>query len=149
MSFFQSVLLRCWQPFSVMPLLSEYKHSYREITISGAATVPSRVVCSPYLRFCCHLIYILVTEVEQSQSVNVGSAEGDAPLLSDAVAICIKLQLHSQNEMYSAVFCFPSFFSPSLRTAARLPAETLFFSELVDGYAGNIYERLIQTPPLF
>ena len=71
----------------MIPLLSEYKHSYREITISGAATVPSQVARSPYLRFCCSLIYLLITEAEVSQSAEVGSAEGDAPLFSDAVVI--------------------------------------------------------------
>ena len=84
-SFFQSALLRCWQPFSVMMFLSEYKHSYRGITISGAATVPSPVARSPYFRFCCFLIYFLITEKKVSQSAEVGSAEGDATLLSDAV----------------------------------------------------------------
>ena len=72
-----------------MPFLSEYKHRYRGITISGAATVPLRVVRIPYLRFCFCLIYLLITETEEKESVKLGSAEGDAPLLSDAVVPCI------------------------------------------------------------
>ena len=72
-----------------MPLSPEYKHSYGGISISGAATDPSPVVHSRYLRFCFSLIYLLITETEVSQSVEVGSAEGDAPLFSDAVSICI------------------------------------------------------------
>ena len=68
-----------------MLLSSEYKHSYRNISILGAATVPSPVARSRYLRFCCDLIYLLITEAEVSHSVEVGSAEGDAPLFSDAV----------------------------------------------------------------
>ena len=66
--------------------LSEYKHSYRGITLSGAATDPSPVVHSRYLRFCFSLIYILITEVEENESADVGFAEGDAPLLTDDVA---------------------------------------------------------------
>ena len=72
-----------------MPLFPEYKHSYRGITLSGAATVPSPVVRSPYLRFCCCLIYLLITEADVSQSAELGFAEGDAPLLSDAVVLYI------------------------------------------------------------
>ena len=72
-----------------MPFLSEYKYSYRGATISGAATVPSPVVRSLYLRRCYRLIYILITEDEDNESAEVVLAEGDAPLLSDAVVICI------------------------------------------------------------
>ena len=72
-----------------MPFLSEYKYRSRGITISGAATVPLRVVRSPYLRFCCCLIYLLITEAEDNESAELSSAEGDAPLLSDAVVPCI------------------------------------------------------------
>ena len=79
----------CWQPFSVMPLLTKYKHSYRGITISGAATVLSPVVRSRYLRLCFSLIYLLITEAEVNQSAEVGSAEGDAPLFSEAIVPCI------------------------------------------------------------
>ena len=68
-----------------MPLLSEYQYSYRGLIISGAATVPSPVARSPYLRFCCGLIYILITEADQSQSTELSSAEGHATILSDAV----------------------------------------------------------------
>ena len=89
MSFFQSALLRLWQPFSVMPLLPEYKHSYRGITISGAATLPSLVACSRYLRFYCNLIYLLITEDELNQSAEIGSTEGDAPFFSDAFVFCV------------------------------------------------------------
>ena len=89
-SFFQSALLRYWQPFSVMPLSSEYKHNYGGISITGAATVPSPVARISYLQFCCHLIYLLITEAEDSQSAEVGSAEGDALLFSDAIPVCIK-----------------------------------------------------------
>ena len=89
LSYFQSALLRCWQPFSVMALFPKYKHSYRGTTLSGAATAPSRGAHIRYLRFCCCLIYLLITEAEDSQSAEVGSAEGDAPLLSDVVPVCI------------------------------------------------------------
>ena len=89
MIFFQSALLRCWQPFSVMPLASEYKHSYRGISIIDAATAPSPVARSRYLRCHCCLIYFLITEAEDSQFADVGSAEGDAPLFSDVVVSCI------------------------------------------------------------
>ena len=89
LSYFQSALVRCWQPFSVMPLSPEYKHSYRGTTLSGAATAPSQGAHIPYLRCSCCLIYFLITEAEDSQSAEVGSAEGDAPLLSDVIPICI------------------------------------------------------------
>ena len=69
-----------------MLLVTEYKHSYGGITLSGAATVPSPVARSRYLRLCFSLFYLLITEAEGSQSAEVGSAEGDAPLPSDAVA---------------------------------------------------------------
>ena len=72
-----------------MQLLTKYKHNYRGLIISGAAKVLSRVVSSLYLLFCCRLIYNLITEADQSQSAYVGLTEGDAPLLSDAVVICI------------------------------------------------------------
>ena len=88
-SFFQFALLRCWQPLSVMALLAKYKHSYKVITISGAATLPSPVVYSRYLRFCCRLIYTLITEVDPNQSADVCLTEGDAPLFPNAVSICI------------------------------------------------------------
>ena len=72
-----------------MPLFPEYKNSYKGLTISGAATVPSPVARSRYLQFCCCLIYFLITEAKESQSAELGSADGDAPLLSDVVSICI------------------------------------------------------------
>ena len=72
-----------------MPLVPEYKHSYGGITLSGAATDPSPVDCSRYLRFRFWLIYLLITEAEVSNSAEVGSAEGDTSLLSDAIAPCI------------------------------------------------------------
>ena len=72
-----------------MSFVTEYKHSYWGIIISDAATFLSRVVRSRYLRLCCRLIYILITEAEVSQSADVGFAEGDAPLLTDDVSICI------------------------------------------------------------
>ena len=137
LSFFQSALLRCWQPFSVMSLLTEYKHSYWGITISGAATVSSRDVCSRYLRFCCWLIYLLITEVEDSQSPEIGSAEGDTPLFSDAVSICIKPLLLNHNYMSSAVGCLPSLPSTALRTAGRSAAEILLLTESLNAYAGS------------
>ena len=133
LSFFQSALLRCWQPFSVMPLVTEYKHSYGGITISGAATVPSPVARSRYLWFCCWLIYILITEAEDSQSADVGSAEGDAPLLSDDVVICIKPLLPNHNLISSADGCLPSLSSTALRTAA----EMLLLAESFNGYTGR------------
>ena len=89
MSFFQSALLRCWQPFSVMLLSTKYKHSYRGITLSGAATVPLPVGRSRYLRLCFSLFYLLITEVEGSESAEVGFYEGDATLLSGVIAPCI------------------------------------------------------------
>ena len=48
-SFFQSARLRWLQPFSVIPFLTKYQHSYGVITISGAATVPSPVAHNRYL----------------------------------------------------------------------------------------------------
>ena len=89
MSLFQTALLRWLQPFSVMPLLSEYKHSYWGINISVGANFPSRAVDSRYLRLCFRLIYILITEVKISQTADVGFAEGDTPLLSDVAVDCI------------------------------------------------------------
>ena len=127
MSFFHSALLSCWQPFSVMPLSSKYTRSYWGITISGAATVPSLVACSLYLRFCCCcLIYLLITEVEVSQSAEVGSAEGNAPLPFDAISFCIKALLHRYNLISSAVYCFLSLSPISLRTAGKLATKILF-----------------------
>ena len=67
-----------------------------------------------------------------SQSSNVGFAEGDASLLSDAVIPCIKLLVRSHNSMSSAVVCFYSFSSISLRTAERLVSK--IFSELFKEY---------------
>ena len=72
-----------------MSLAAEYKHSYKGLNISGAATVPSPVARNRYLRFCCRLIYILITEAQDSQSAEVGSAEGDASFLSYAFVPCI------------------------------------------------------------
>ena len=126
LSFFQSALLRCWQPFSVMLLVAEYKHSYEVITNSAAATVPSPVARILYLRCCCCLIYLLLTEAEESQSAEVDSAEGDAPLLSNVVSICIKSLLHSPKWMFSADGFSLSLSSTALRTAGRLASEILF-----------------------
>ena len=121
----------------MMMFLSEYKHSYGGLTLSGAATVPSPVAHSRYLRFCCCcLIYILITEVEDSQFAEVGSAEGDAPLLSDAVFICIKPLLHSHNSMSSADDFSLSLSSTALRTAGRLAAEILLWTESINSYSG-------------
>ena len=89
LSFFQSALLRLWQPFSVMPLSSEYKHSYGGITFADAATVLSPAARIRYLRLCFCLIYLLITEVEDGKFAEVCSADGHAPLFSDDVAICI------------------------------------------------------------
>ena len=125
-----------------MSLLAEYKHSYRGLTISSAATVPSPVAHSLYLRFCWSLIYLLITEVEVSQSAEVGSAQGDAPLFSDAVPVCIKPLLPIGNLMSSAFGCSLSFFSTSLRTAGRLAAEIFFYAESFKGYPGRKHERL-------
>ena len=66
-----------------------------------------------------------------SQSADLCSAEGNAPLLSDAIAICIQIQLHSQKSMSSAVRCLLSLSSTSLRTAGRLAAEIHFLSESI------------------
>ena len=142
LSFFHSALLRCWQPFSVMPLLTKYKHSYWGLSISGMATVPSTVVRSRYLRFCCYLFYILITEVEVSQSADVGSAEGHAALPSDAASICIKPLLHIINLMSSADGCLFSLPSTSLKTARRLAPEILLSSESFNGYTGRKHGRV-------
>ena len=141
-SFFQSALLRYWQPFSVMPLFSEYKHSYKGITITSAATVPSPVARIRYLRFCCRLIYLLITEAEGSEFSDVGSAEGGAPLFSDDVVTCIKQLLHSCKSMSSVVGCLLSLSSTSLRTAGRPAAEILLYSESFNGYTGRNYGRV-------
>ena len=69
-----------------MPLSSEYKHSNGGETIIDAATFPLRGVYTRYLRFCCVLIYLLITEAEVSQSAELSFAEGEAPLFSDSVA---------------------------------------------------------------
>ena len=89
--------------------------------MSGAATVPSRGVHSPYLRCSCRLVSLLITEVEGSQSAEVGSTKGNAPLFSDSLALvpCIQPLLPSHNYISSAVPCFLSLFSTSLRTAGR------------------------------
>ena len=139
LSVFQSALLRFWQPPSVISLLPEYKHSYREITFSGAPTAPSPVARSPYLRFYFFLIQLFITEAEVSQSANVGLTEDGAPLLSDPVSICIKQELHNNNSIFSSVRCSPSLFSTSLRTAGMLAAEILCDSELVNEYTGSKY----------
>ena len=112
MSFFQSALLRRMQPFSVILLLTKYKHSYRDLTFSATATVPSRDVHIPYLRWHCNLIYLLTTEAEVNQSADVGSAEGDAPLFPNAIVIYIYPQLPSYNLIYCS-------FSSSLSSTAR------------------------------
>ena len=125
-----------------MPLSPEYKHSYREITISGAATVPSPVARSRYLRFCCSLIYHLITEIEVNQFSDVGSVEGDAPLLTDVIFNCIKPLLHSRNMISSADGCCLSLSSTALRTAGRLAAEILFLPESFKGYTGSKRVRL-------
>ena len=80
--------------------------------------------------------------MEESQSAEVGSVEGDAPLFSDFIAICIKLLLLSHSSMSSADGCFLSLSSTALRTAGRLAAEILFLSESFNGYAGRKHERL-------
>ena len=67
--------------------------------------------------------------MEESQSADVGSAEGDAPLFSDFVVPCIKPLLHSSNLMSPADCCSLSFSSTSLRTAGRSAAEILFQSD--------------------
>ena len=121
-------------------MLSEYKHSYRGITLSGAATVPSPVARSRYLRFCCCLIYHLITETEGSKSAEVGSAEGDALLPFDVIAICIKPLLHSHKPMFSAVGWLLSLSSTALRTAGMLAAETILLAESFNGYPGCKYE---------
>ena len=140
-NFFQSALLRCWQPFSVMLLFPEYKHSYRGITISGAATVPSPVARSRYLRFCFCLIYLLITEVEDSQSAEIGSAEGDAPLLSDVVSICIKLLLPNHNLIDSSFSL--SLSSTARRKIGRSAAAIFFLSAFISTYLS--YRSKIQT----
>ena len=72
-----------------MSLSSEYKYSYRGISISGAAILLLSVAGSPYLRFCCVLTYLLNTEAEVSDSDDIGSTEGDKSFLSDTVVPCI------------------------------------------------------------
>ena len=109
-----------------MLLIPEYQHSYGGITISDAATVPSRGARNPYLRFCCCLNDLFITEGEVSQSDEVGSAESDASFFSDAVVICIQTLIPNHNYRSSAVRCSPSFFSISLRTAGKLSAEIHF-----------------------
>ena len=106
------------------------------------------LICSRYLRLCCRLIYILITEAEVSQSADVGSAEGDAPLPSDAIAPFVKPLLPSHN-FISSVVCSPSFFSTFLRTAGRLEAEILLYSELVNRYVGCSHAILRIHTPLF
>ena len=125
-----------------MSLAAEYKHSYWGITISGTATVPLPVTRNRYLRFCFGLIYLLITEAEESQSANVGWTEGHAPLLTDAIPPCIKQLLHRYNLNSSADGCCLSLPSTSLRTAGRSAAEIVLFSESFNGYAGCKYGRL-------
>ena len=59
-----------------------------------------------------------------SQSSNVGFAEGDASLLSDAVVLCIKPLLQSHNLIYSSFS--PSLFSTALRRRGRSTAAIFF-----------------------
>ena len=69
-----------------MPLLTKYEQSYGGKTLSGAAIFPSQVARSLYLRCRYCLIYFYITEVEKSQSAEIGSAESDAPLLSNDIS---------------------------------------------------------------
>ena len=66
-------------------LSSNYKHSYREISIAGAATFLARVARSRYLRYCYGLIYYLITEAEVNQSADIGFAEVLTALFSDVI----------------------------------------------------------------
>ena len=118
-----------------MRLSPKYKHSYRGLSLSGAATVPSPVARIPYLRFCCCLIYLLITEAKESESVEVGSTDGDATLLSDVISVCIKPLILIHNLISSAVRCLLSLLSTSLRTVGRLAAEILLLPESFNGYA--------------
>ena len=77
-----------------------------------------------------------------SQSADVGSAEGHAPFLSDAVLICIKPLLHSQNLISSADGFSLSLSSTALRTVGMLAEEMLLSSESFNGYPGCKHERL-------
>ena len=72
-----------------MPFLTKYQQKYGVITISGAAIFPLPVARSRYLRYCCSLIYPLITETEENESAEVGSAEGDASLFTDIVVVFI------------------------------------------------------------
>ena len=120
-SYFQSALVKLRQPFSVMSLMSECRHSYWGITFLGAASFPSPVARNPYLWYSFSLTYLLITEVEKSQLAEVGSAEDLATLLSDAIVHCIYPLLLSHKCMSPT--CFLSFPSTSLRTTGRSSAE--------------------------
>ena len=61
-----------------------------------------------------------------SQSAEVGSAEGDAPLFSDAVFTYVQSLLPSHNRISSAALCLLSFVLTSLRNPGRLAAEIFF-----------------------
>ena len=75
-----------------------------------------------------------------SNSAEVGSAEGDAPLLSDAIVPCIKPQLLIHNLISSADDCSLSLSSTALRTAERLAAEILLLPQSFNGYPGRNHE---------
>ena len=141
-SFFQSALLRCWQPRSLMAFPTKYKHTYRGLTLSGATTVPLSVVHSPYFRFCCRLTYILITETKDSQSEKVDSAEDHTSLFFDDILICIQPLLPNHNSMFSAVCCLLSLPSISLRTVGMLAAEIFFSPESFNRYADRKNVRL-------
>ena len=53
----------------MISLYPKYKLIYEGISISGTATLPSLSVHNRYLRFCYVLIYLLITEAEDSQSL--------------------------------------------------------------------------------
>ena len=105
----------------------------------GAATFPSPVARNLSLRFCCLLIYILITDTKVDEFAELSFSEGDAPLFSNVIVICIKTLLLSNNLISSAVDCLLSWFTIPLRTAGKL-AKIHFLSESVQSYAGRKYE---------
>ena len=72
-----------------MSLSAEYNYSYRAIGVAGETILPSPFARNPYLWCSWSLFYFLVTEAEESQIAEVGSADGYAPNLSDTIVICI------------------------------------------------------------
>ena len=75
-----------------------------------------------------------------SQSAEVDSSEGDAPLIFNAVVNCILPYLHNHNCISSADGCLLSLSTTYLRTAGKSAAEIYLLSESVNEYTDCKYD---------